>query len=336
MSNVSGVVPSFNKSSSTELDDLLNTIRNQIIMPGYLSPAQQELVYKPKHRKMLINDEVTANIAGEKFRLEYIDVEHVRPSPRKALLNALDKFQEKDMDMLPGLLEGIHKSHPKVTARPAVARRVASRAAKFNREDVLLECVRQAEATGLRLGNEDCAINVMGSFLAKAKTEGNAEALKKATKWSEMVLDLLEDPKHVSEYPGLPDPRTIPEVVAPHVELTAMKAKQTGDANDIGQVEQYGKRLLALSPNATQPTKEDYGFLNIWLNDYALVLYTAAKSAGEVLGSGSETGAGLTKWASKLKDQMTPVYNSMKDTDWAQEKTRTGLQKYKEIFGDES
>jgi hypothetical protein len=333
-SNPLGVVPVFEKTSSTELDDLLTIIRETIMMPAYLSQTQQDLVSKPKFRQMLINDEVIANIGGEKFRLKYIDTQHGRPRPKKALLDAVDLCNEKDMDIIPGLLEGIHKSQNKLVAKPWVFKRIISKLGKANREDVLVRCVQQVESTGLRLGNENCASLVTRAFLRKAKKSEDEHAVKKSLKWAEMTLDSLEDPKHNSGTKGVPDPCASPEVVAPVLELAALQAKRTGDAEDVRKVEQYAQRLLSIWQNAAEaPTDGGLGVANVWLCDSALVIYRAATTAAEALGSDSQTAKELNKRASTLKESATTAYKTVKGTEWEQAQTRVGVTLYEEIFG---
>jgi hypothetical protein len=337
IANLLGVVPVFEKSSSTELDDLLTVIRETIIMPGYLSKTQQDLIYQPKHRQMLINDEVIANIGGEKFRLKYLDTQHVRPSPKRALIKAIKCFKDEDIAMLPRLLEGINKSHTKVMTRAQVVRLIIEKLMLGKREDILVQLMQQADSTGFRLRNEMCARIIMLKFLEKAQDSEGGQATSKALKWAETTLENLDDPKHAIGQSDLPDPRYEPEVIAPVVELAALQAKQSGDAEDLAKVDRYAQRLLSIWRNAPEaPADDKLGKLNTWLADTALTLCSASNAAAETLGSDSETAKELNKRASKLKEGATNAYNRIKGSEWGQEKERIGVEKYEKAFGADS
>ncbi|KAG9231792.1 hypothetical protein BJ875DRAFT_443767 [Amylocarpus encephaloides] len=317
------VVPSFKPTSSTELDDQLKFIREQIILPPYLSEIQRDLIFHVKHQKMLENDDVHANIGGEKFKLQYLDVMK-RPKFSTLIINALDKFQGADWENIPALLEGLHAGKTRFQSSFGFINRVIQSLSKAEREDIILAIFRQGKDTGMTLNSPEVSTNAIRAIYTKAERADFEPAMtRKALAWCEQMFDLMEEEFHLA------DPNTR---FAGTVASLARALELSARVPDVGRIEKYSLKFLSALEQVRPPVTDDSpGRKNFWLKS-TLQMVPSVNIAVEALGS-TRTAGQLKEAISKIKETTTPVYDEIKSTEWASEKERQGLTAYEKIFG---
>jgi len=343
----SSVVPAFKPSSSPELDTLLQEVREKVILPNYLSKMQRDLIFKDKYKKTLEVEPVVAKIGDEEFRLQHIDLMNDVPPIQDSLRRALSLMKERsDYGNLLGLLEGLRK--PGLPSNKQWMNKVIVRTlGQAGRQDILLECLRQASQTGVRLRNFGITFDVLNSLSKKAvESKWNATETEKALRWSEQVLDLLEDPKHSpSAVSPLFDSRKRPEVIGQVLQLAAVKASKHQDGKDLdGKVEQLSRRVLDCYSNTTNKEwlDENRGGANRSAHLHNLILrfkvplLHGMKIAQEVLGPDSDITVQLKEKATELEEEINLSYKSLVDTEWAKKTPRTGLVAYDTLLGPKS
>ncbi|ESZ93400.1 hypothetical protein SBOR_6220 [Sclerotinia borealis F-4128] len=245
-----GHVPSFLPTSSPELDDLLSKYRKNLFLPAHLSEYDQELVYGSRHAPALLSDPVKVHIGEEEFVLEHInrltDLPHTTKGFRKVLNLMTDN---KDWDNLPNLLEGLRDCKRPLT-QPLYCQMIR-KAGLMGRMDAIIESARRVRATGFSLQDEEVVQTVMYWIYHKAKNSGfEKKETKQALAWAEMVVDLLEDPKHAGHKdPFLDtdenDVRALPDVIGILLDLSAICAAKETNMKDVdGKVMTYTTRLL--------------------------------------------------------------------------------------------
>ncbi|CAG8975221.1 hypothetical protein HYALB_00004282 [Hymenoscyphus albidus] len=325
-----GVIPKFTKTSSEELDTILSDVRNTYIIPAYLSAQQKELITKGKHRKMLENDEVFANIGGERIHLTPITLWFRNPL-EKSILDAIKKMNDKDVENMIPLLEGLMQTESRIPRAVVWVRRIIKLLSDHNREDLVLAYVRQASDTGFPLANNSLVRSVMVSFLHKAmKAEWEPVATKQALSWCEQVLDLLEDPKYKPSPPEN-DPRLWYAVLSPPIFLTAKLAQQPGGEAEKEKLEDYVARMLRLERPQLITFNGD-ARKHFWLLTH-VTQYDATQAALEVLEPRSEVGGELKKFSAQLKEHLDTLYNELVGTEWVAQKERAGMTDYEKTFG---
>ncbi|KFY50173.1 hypothetical protein V496_09534 [Pseudogymnoascus sp. VKM F-4515 (FW-2607)] len=238
--------PTFQPTSSPELDNILSKFRNTIFLPAHLSKRHRDLVYAFKNKKSLENVPVTVEIGGEEIRLKHIDKTKDVPNQRKALREALELMKEKkDWDNFPLLLEGLH-SAGRVTDE-IVLEQFIRRASMAGRQDAVLESARRVSKTGFRINTREIAKMVVWWIQYRALASGFSQAdTKKALSMAEQIAILMEDKAHAGgRVADTEDPRTSPEVIGLLLELSALNAKHQGGKDEDGSVEKYAKGLLA-------------------------------------------------------------------------------------------
>ncbi|KFY88530.1 hypothetical protein V500_06296 [Pseudogymnoascus sp. VKM F-4518 (FW-2643)] len=238
--------PTFQPTSSPELDNILSKFRNTIFLPAHLSKQHRDLVYAFKNKKNLEAIPVTVEIGGEEIRLKHINMTKDVPNQRKALREALGLMKEKkDWDNFPLLLEGLH-SAGRVTDE-VVLEQFVRMASLAGRQDAVLESARRVSKTGFRINTREIAKMVVWwiQYRALANDFSQAET-KKALSMAEQIAILMEDKAHAGgRAADSEDPRTSPEVIGLLLELSALNVKHEGGKDENGSVEKYAKSLLA-------------------------------------------------------------------------------------------
>ncbi|CAG8957181.1 hypothetical protein HYFRA_00009382 [Hymenoscyphus fraxineus] len=325
-----GVIPKFTKTSSEEVDTILSDVRNNYIIPAYLSAQQKELIIKAKHRKMLENDEVFANIGGERIHLTPM-MERSRIPLIKSISEAIEKMNDKDVENMIPLLEGLMQTDARLPREEYWVRRIIKLFCNHNREDLVLAYVRQASDTGFPLANRGLVRAAMLSFLHKAtKAEWEPAATKQALAWCEQLLDLLDDPKYKPLFLEN-DPRLYYTILSPPIFLAAKVAQQTGGEAEKKKLEDYVARMLRLKRTPLTTFRDD-AKRHFWLLQH-VTQYDAAQAALEVLDPGSEVGGELKEWSAKLKEDLDKIYNELVGTEWVAMKERAGMTDYEKTFG---
>lgn len=281
---------------------------------------------------MLKNDEVTANINGEKFRLEPL-VQNL-PNVKKAVHTITSKMEAKDMDNILPLLEGLIKARSAIPKSPVWTRRFVRLFGEASREDLVLAYIRQSSATGFVLANIETAADTVRVFYRKAvKADWEAAETKKALSWCQNMFELMDDPKHAPSSPER-DPRRSIQVLAPLLGLAAKRAQQPGGEDVKKSVEEYAGRLLSLSKEELTPpsAEERMGEKHSWLRT-RMITYNSLDAALEVLEPSSDVAVGLKEITSSLGADLTAVYKELVASEWVAMKEREGVKLYEEKFG---
>ena len=300
-----GAVPTFTEASSPELQDLLSTIRENVFLPAHLSKPHQALVFGARHRKILEDDPVTVEVAGENFRLKHIDRTKDLPGTVEGLLKFISLIKDKkDWDNLPIFLEGLNTAGRKL--KPQYWEKLVRKAGQAGQQHTILECARRASRTGFILKDYNLVRKVMWWIQHRAISAGwTVQSTKKALKMGEQIADLLEDEKHCGgTFISASDPRARPEVVGVLLQLAAAHAKLSSGKDEDGKVEIYAKRLLgtlARKVNLREglPVGRDLWTSNALLCYITPIVY-GMREAAEILGPQSEI-------AKQLKEQAAPL-----------------------------
>ncbi|OBT63486.1 hypothetical protein VE03_08121 [Pseudogymnoascus sp. 23342-1-I1] len=331
--------PTFQPTSSPELDNILSKFRNTIFLPAQLSKRHRDLIYAFKNKRSLENIPVTVEIGGEEIRLKHINMTKDVPNQRKALREALGLMKEKkDWDNFPLLLEGLHAAG-RVTDE-IVLEQFIRMASMAGRQDVVLESARRVSKTGFRINTREIAKMVVWWIQYRVLASGFSQAdTKKALSMAEQIAILMEDRAHAGgRVADSEDPRSSPEVIGFLLELSALNAKHQGGKDEDGSVKKYAKSLLA-----SLRDKELEGMTRSRKNDPARIqevesssmLQTVApillgvRTAVSILDQSSDTTRQLRDLESKLAGQVAQDVETLKAIPGSE--GRLGLWVYEKI-----
>jgi hypothetical protein len=238
-------ITSFTPTSSPELDELLASIRQKIILPSYLSREQRKKLVSARWAKKLNQNPIFMEVDGEVFKFRYTDpFAGDIPNTRKSVIAALERFEtDADFLNLRPLLEGIQAVGRRLGDMDEVHAKLIRTLGAKGRVLELLECARGARRTGLRLDTSE-KINELLHFvqLRAADASWNRAATAQALRWAEMVLELVEDEAHarpasavanaaaaVEDIPLSRDPQVL---MAPLHLAAALAVKTGGEADE--------------------------------------------------------------------------------------------------------
>ncbi|KHN99526.1 uncharacterized protein MAM_02379 [Metarhizium album ARSEF 1941] len=185
----------FSETDNTELNSILNSIQEKIILPAYLPEKQRKLVFDPKKRSQLEQNPIIIEVEGLEHKFSSIDRFKEVENSKKALSRALHKMQSaQDWANLGTLLAGYKKAGIKLKANHwGKVVRVAGRRGHIF---AVIECAKQFDKTGLVIRTPETAVRVL-AFANDKITESawDAGETKRALRWVETVLDLLQRPE---------------------------------------------------------------------------------------------------------------------------------------------
>lgn len=246
----------FPKTSSTELDDLLEKIRYSVILPSYLPADQRKRLYNRAFKAQLEADPITMEIDGEKLRFYYTDKVRGVPSTKKSLYDAINLMRTPDdWAVLPRLLEGLCVQAGRKLRYDQYCK-IVRRAAMAGCIHTVLTCAREVKRTNFRIDTQEMANDVMINVQVEAVNAGFEEAATlKALQRTERVLDMLEEPDHqpvkkkadttARRYPLWKDPL----ILGARLHMAAAVAVKHNSGVDLdGKVAKYAKELVALWP----------------------------------------------------------------------------------------
>ncbi|KAL1843788.1 hypothetical protein VTJ49DRAFT_7498 [Mycothermus thermophilus] len=252
----------FKPSSTPELDQLLDNYRHKVILPTYLSPEQRRRIYNPRQKQALINDPVTMEIDGVIHRFRYVDICQDLPSTTKTLSAAFKMMStEDDFRNVRPLLEGARRAGRKLN-NPLIGSLIRH-AAEHDMLDVVLECAKAAEKTGIKLDRSEHISQLLAWIQWPAIRSGfPAEETKAALRRVCRVVDMLEEDEEVHR----PEPATKgafpfyrdPQVLAMRLHMAAARAvyHRKGKDDPEGNLGKWATELMALWP-------EDKGLLDL-------------------------------------------------------------------------
>ena len=234
-------------------------MREKHIVPGYLHRPERRMIFGRKNKQQLEDNPTSAYVAGEEVELQWIDREREIPNRTKLFHEAVDGMAEHgDWNNLPSLLTGLKHSGAKLEEK-AMAK-IVRKAVSAGKIGIVVQCLQQAENTGMTLQIEEVLQHVVWGLHSTAQQDGwSEEATLKALKAANQVSLLLERDEHGGGRALRPnDPRMRPEVVAVFLELASVYAYQYQGSKDTdGKVKTYASRLISCleaHPPAAQPS----------------------------------------------------------------------------------
>ncbi|KAL2021055.1 hypothetical protein VTK56DRAFT_7710 [Thermocarpiscus australiensis] len=245
-------VITFTQTANPELKQILETMREKIILPTYLPPQQRKRMYNPKLKPYLQNDPITLEIDGVVHKFRYVNRVTDLPNTHALVRDAIRAMKtSSDFHNLPMLLEGCERANRKLdeTLYPKMIRR----AAMANCLRVIIDCIRAVERTGFKLDTSE-KINELLVWIQKRPIDSGWDkgATRAALKQTQLVLELLEGneshrPKKGSagRFPFYRDP----QVLAARLHMAAALAVHHQGAKDAdGSVTKYAEELVRLWP----------------------------------------------------------------------------------------
>ncbi|OIW34050.1 hypothetical protein CONLIGDRAFT_652421 [Coniochaeta ligniaria NRRL 30616] len=249
----------FPKTSSTELDNLLENVRYKVILPSYLPEGQRKRLYNRHYKAQLEADPITMEIDGEKLRFYFTDPVRDVPSTKKSLYDIIDLMKTPDdWAILPRLLEGLcvqagrklhYNQYGKLIRRAAMAGCIHT----------ILTCAREVKRTNFKLDNQEIALDVMVNIQVEAiLSDWDAAETAKALQRTERVLDMLEEKDHQPTTKKKADDTTPKRTYPLHKDplilgsrlhmAAAVAAKHNGGVDADGKVAKYAREIVALWP----------------------------------------------------------------------------------------
>ncbi|KAK2600323.1 hypothetical protein QQS21_004964 [Conoideocrella luteorostrata] len=222
----------FSETDNVDLNNVLNTIQENIILPAHLPEKQRRIVFDPKKRSYLEQNPIIIEVDGLEHKFSSIDRFKGIENSKKALSRALDSMQTaEDWANLGTLLAGYKKAGIKLKANHwgKIVRLAGTRGQIYT----IIECAKQSDKTGLVLKSPEVVTRVL-AFVNNKITEsaGNATETKQALKWSELVLDLLQRPEHAVSSQQTRDRLHFSRLVRGMTLFTRASAVSTGSASD--------------------------------------------------------------------------------------------------------
>ena len=307
-----------------------------MFLPSHLGEQQRKLIYKKKYESELSTEPVIATIAEEDFKLQHIDSRTDIPNARKSLSRAMILMKDKqDWANLPNLLEGLKTSGANVMSTRMTAT-ILNKMMANGRQETILECLRRVKDTGFQLDDPEFVTRVMLAMQKRGlDTDWHEHETAKGLRWAEMVVELMESPKHAGSriLAGENDPRLQPEVIGILLELAAVRAVKHLESRDVdGKVAEYGARLLGTPLEFRTPADEtEYG-LNPWVWAHVAVLH-GIYEALKVLESSSEVAVGLQKKGEVLDAMLSTYYEKLASIASKDGKKLMGIQIYEKLLG---
>ncbi|GAB0133201.1 hypothetical protein EsDP_00001614 [Epichloe bromicola] len=186
----------FTETDNEELNIVLNTIQERIILPAHLPEKQRKIVFDPKKRSHLEQNPIVIEVDGLEHKFSSIDRFKGIENSKKALSKALDNMHTaRDWANLGTLLAGYKKAGIRLKADHwgKITRLAGTRGHIY----AVIECAKQSDQTGLFLKKPEIVTRVLACVNNKiSESAGNAGETKQALKWAEVVLDLLQRPEH--------------------------------------------------------------------------------------------------------------------------------------------
>ena len=255
-----GGLPTFIETPSSELNDLLATVRSRIFIPSHLSIPQQRLIYRARNHAMLRNDPFYVDIGGESVQLQPIDRTKDVPDSWKSVMRAVDLLSgavtsnSKDnrlWDNLVAVLAGMRTAGRRWKAWQW--ERIVRQVGQAGAAHIVLAAVQQAEKTGLYLHDIRVVREVFWAFRTKAaQADWNLEHTDKALRYVRQVAALLDDKNHSAKREAdMPDPRYEADLIGVLLELLAVRVENhlekesPEEQEELEKLRSYVERLMS-------------------------------------------------------------------------------------------
>lgn len=186
----------FSETENAELNKVLNSIQQNIILPAYLPEKQRRIVFDPQKRSYLEQNPIVIEVDGLEHKFSSIDRFNGIEESKMVLNRALDRMHSAgDWANLGTLLAGYKKAGIQLKAKHRG--RIARMAGIRGHIHTIIECAKQSDRTGLSLKYPEVTARIFASINSKVyENRGDAAEAKQALRWTETVLDLLQRPEH--------------------------------------------------------------------------------------------------------------------------------------------
>ncbi|KAH0499063.1 hypothetical protein TgHK011_006280 [Trichoderma gracile] len=198
-SPVHGVSAVFTETDNTEMNKILASIQETIILPAYLPEKQRKLVFDPKMKTYLEQNPIVIEVEGLEHKFSSIDRFRDIDNSKSILSRALASMRTRDdWANLGTLLAGYKKAGIRLKANHWG--KIVRMAGQSGNILAVIECAKQAEKTGLLLTNPETVVRILSYINDKITNSHWDEAeTKQAQKWADQVLDLLQRKEHAVE-----------------------------------------------------------------------------------------------------------------------------------------
>ncbi|OKL64148.1 hypothetical protein UA08_00337 [Talaromyces atroroseus] len=302
-------VPSFSPTSSPELDQKLNHIRENLFIPMYLAENQKRLVFRQRYRARLNFEQVNITIGDEEFPLRPADRQKL---PQKREINQAVEAMKTSQDwknFIPLLIGSRHSNYKYKTEHFEKWVRLAGKSDAFGS---ILEAAKQSSRTGFSFSHRTIAFQFAYALHQKAeKASFKGEQVVTALRHAEQAAQLMDWPEHTN--PQLAeDPKRQPFFIGLLTELSAARAiDEAGGADVDGKVRSYVQKLLATWEFAAFDRKAD-----TWYDTNALLLEAALIHSGlkmaQKVKDVSNDAALMKTIAERVKRLKTVAYKGIK------------------------
>lgn len=212
------------------------------------------MIFKKEFQQYLQDNPQTVYLGDQEIQLEWMDRNSDIPARGplvKQALNLIAEGESADWHNLPKLLQALNEGVKK-PATSAQMEKIVRKALENGKIGFIIQCLRQADKTGMTLKDEDVLRSVVIGLHEMAESSGWSEgATGRALRDANVISGLLESEEHGTGRKLAPrDPRTRPEVLGIFLELTAVYAYKFEGAQDKqGLVKAYAGRLLSNMEN---------------------------------------------------------------------------------------
>ncbi|KAK0621143.1 hypothetical protein B0T17DRAFT_533073 [Bombardia bombarda] len=248
-------VITFSKSVSPEIKDELQKIRDEIILPTYLAPEQQKMIYNPKYEKKLQKNPITMEIDGEVVNFGYRD--RMAMPNTQVLMRHVAKGMKTpaDFNNLSALLEGVVKqAHRKL--HKDVLEKFVVQAQYSGCMKVIMDCVTNAKKTGFKPNTPRLIDTLVTAIQRDAIDSGfSMKKTEQARRRIQTVLEILEvnELEKVRRNTKTTGPTIVlhrdPTTLAARLHMAAAMAAKHYDGKDLdGSVTKYAEELVQLWP----------------------------------------------------------------------------------------
>jgi len=254
ITDTDSVIPSFESTTSPEMDSLLGQYRQQVFTPSALAKHHRALIYKKSRHQILQNDPgVTVTMSDdEEVRLQPMH-EFDKPNTKKSLV-ALAKMLSETNDptmwnnIIP-FLEGLKQA--KLDVPYTWMEKLTRKANEMGKAGVIIRAAEMAKKTGFRLSQGGVTKELMvGCHMRAVAARFQGDAFEKAAHHADHIALLLEDPLHcggkLREHES--DMRKDVTVIGVLLEMaTARAVNAQNGKDDDGKVKNYLTKALALT-----------------------------------------------------------------------------------------
>ncbi|KAK1250084.1 hypothetical protein MKX08_010087 [Trichoderma sp. CBMAI-0020] len=191
-----GVRAVFAETENDEMNKVLNTIQETIILPAYLPEKQRQLVFDPKMKSYLEQNPIIIEVEGLEHKFSTIDRFAGIENSKTILTKALKSMQSQDdWANLGTLLAGYKKAGIRLKANHWG--KIVRMAGDSGNIHAVIECAKQSDKTGLMFTNRETVVRVL-SYINEKVTSSNWDMTetKQAQTWADQVLDLLQRREH--------------------------------------------------------------------------------------------------------------------------------------------